>query len=92
VHGGIVPDGGEAQLHDNLAGHLDGYFGDPSSGVLALTSAATGALGRGVPLADVPDDICRRPRTEHPNLRAWESKKPAQGSRGPTGHDGPTGK
>lgn len=66
VHGGIASDRGQAQLRDNLAGHLDGYFVDPASGNLALTSAATGALGQGVPLADLPDDICRRPSTEHP--------------------------
>ncbi len=87
VHGGIVFDGGQAQPHDNLAGHLDGYFEDPASGNLALTSAAGGALGRGVPLADVTDDICRRPRSEHPDLGAWESGKRPEALPTPTIHD-----
>jgi hypothetical protein len=63
-----------------LTGHLDGYFVDPASGNLALTSSATGALSRGVPLAGVSDDIRARARAENPDLGAWESEKPAQAS------------
>ena len=80
VHGGIVSAGGDAQLHDNLTGHLDGYFVDPASGNLALTSSATGALGRGVLLPGVCDDIRGLTRAEHPDLGAWESEKPAHAS------------
>ncbi len=69
-----------------LAGHLEGCFVDPASGSLALTSAATGALGQGVPLADVPEDICRRPRAECPNLGAWEPGNPAKASPAPASH------
>jgi hypothetical protein len=36
VHGGIQTEGGEAKVHHNLAGHLDGYFKDPASGDLSL--------------------------------------------------------
>jgi hypothetical protein len=73
VHGEIQFDGGEAQLRDNLAGRLEGYFVDPASGDLSLTSAATGAIGRGVPLSEVTDDIRRRPRGGRVDLGAWES-------------------
>jgi hypothetical protein len=80
VHGGIDSAGGDAQLHDKLTGHLDGYFVDPASGNLVLTSSATGALGRGVLLPGVRDDIRGRTRAEHPDLGAWESEKPAHAS------------
>ena len=72
VHGEIRFDGGEAQLQQNLAGRLDGYFADPASGNLALTSVATGAIDQGAPLPDVTDDIRRRPRSGRPDLGAWE--------------------
>jgi hypothetical protein len=72
VHGEIRLDGGEAQVEHNLAGRLDGYFVNPASGNLALTSAAQGALGQGVPLPEVPDDIRKRPRPRRPDLGAWQ--------------------
>ena len=75
VHGEIRFDGGEAQLRQNLAGRLDGYFVDPTSGNLALTQAATEAISQGIPLPDVPEDIRRQPRSEHPDIGAWELDK-----------------
>jgi hypothetical protein len=75
VHGQIQFDGGEAHLDHNRTGRLDAYFVDPASGNLTLTPAATGAIGQGVPLPDLTDDICRRPRAGHPDLGAWESGK-----------------
>jgi len=72
VHGEIRFDGGEAQLRQNLAGRLDGYFVDPTSGNLALTQAATEAIDQGVSLPDVTEDIRRRPRSGCPDLGAWE--------------------
>jgi parallel beta-helix repeat protein len=72
VHGEIQLDGGEAQLRQNLAGRLDGYFVDAASGNLALTSTASGAIDRGVSLPEVTDDIRRRPRNGRPDLGAWE--------------------
>jgi CubicO group peptidase (beta-lactamase class C family) len=72
VHGDIRLDGGQAQLRQNLAGRLDGYFVDATSGNLALTPAATGAIDQGVSLPEVTDDIRRRPRTGRPDLGAWE--------------------
>ena len=72
VHGEIRLDGGQAQLAQNLAGRLDGYFADPTSGNLELTPAATGAVDRGVSLPEVTEDIRRRPRNGPPDLGAWE--------------------
>ena len=75
VHGEIRLDGGQAQLRQNLAGRLDGYFVDPTSGNLALTPAATGAIDGGVSLPEVADDIRGRPRSGPPDLGAWEFDK-----------------
>lgn len=72
VHGGIQLEGGQARLHHNLAGRLESYFEEPTSGKLALTSLATNALGRGVPLAEATEDIRRKPRKGNPDLGAWE--------------------
>jgi hypothetical protein len=72
VHGEIRFDGGEAQLRQNLTGHLDGYFVDPVSGDLALTPSATDAIDHGVFLPDVTEDICQRARSARPDLGAWE--------------------
>ena len=72
VHGEIRFDGGEAQLRQNLARQLDGYFMDPTTGNLALTQAAIEAIDRGVILPDVTEDIRRRLRSGRPDLGAWE--------------------
>ncbi len=72
VHGQIQLDGGQARLHHNLTGRLDGYFADPTSGNLALTQRATKAIGQGVVLPEVTEDIRRHCRSESPNLGAWE--------------------
>ena len=73
VHGEIRLEGGKAELRQNVARRLDGYFVDPASGNLALTSAATEAIGRGLPLSEVRDDIRGQPRGKRPDLGAWES-------------------
>ena len=72
VHGEIRLEGGEAQLRQNFAGRLDGYFVDPTSGNLALTQAATEAIDKGVSLPDVTEDIRRQPRSGRADLGAWE--------------------
>jgi len=72
VHGEIRLEGGEAELRNNLAGKLDGYFVNPASGNLALTSAASGAIDKGVSLPEVTGDIRGRPRSGRPDLGAWE--------------------
>jgi hypothetical protein len=78
VHGEIRLDGGKAGLRNNVAGRLDGYFIDAPSGNLALTVAATEALGRGISLPDVTDDIRGRRRSAHPDLGAWELDREAE--------------
>ena len=72
VHGGIQIDGGRAETKHNLAERIDGYFVDPSSGNLALTARATGAIDRGVVLSGVPRDVRGLPRRGAPDLGAWE--------------------
>ncbi len=72
VHGGIQIEGGQAETNHNLAERLDGYFVDPSSGNLALTSRAKGAIDQGVVLAEVPRDVRGLPRSGAPDLGAWE--------------------
>jgi hypothetical protein len=72
VHGEIRFDGGQAQLRQNLAGRLEGYFVDPTSGNLALTRAATGAIDKGASLPGVTEDIRRRVRDGRVDLGAWE--------------------
>jgi hypothetical protein len=72
VHGEIQVEGGQAQLRNNLASRLDGYFVDVASGNLALTPAARGAIDQGIPLPDVTEDIRQRQRTGRPELGAWE--------------------
>lgn len=73
VHGEIRLEGGQAELRNNLAARLDDYFVDPSSGNLALTSSATNAIDRALPLAEVKDDIRQRQRPNPPDLGAWEA-------------------
>jgi hypothetical protein len=75
VHGEIRLEGGEAQLRNNFAGRLEGYFVDPTSGALELTSAATRAIDQGVALPDVTDDIRHLPHTGRADLGAWEFRK-----------------
>jgi hypothetical protein len=65
VHGEIRFEGGEAQLRQNLAGRLDGYFVYPAAGNLALTPAAIRAIDQGVPLPGVTNDIRQRPRSNN---------------------------
>ncbi len=72
VHGEIRFEGGEAELHQNLTGRLDGYFADPAAGNLALLPTATRAIDQALPTAEVTDDIRRQPRTGRPDIGAWE--------------------
>jgi len=72
VHGEILFDGGEAETRQNLAGRLEGYFVDPASGDLRLTSGASGAIDEGVSLPAVTGDVRGRARVGRPDLGAWE--------------------
>ena len=73
VHGEIKLEGGDARLRHNLARRLDGYFADPASGNLGLTSLAREAIDQAQSLPEVRDDIRQRPRGKTPDLGAWES-------------------
>ncbi len=75
VHGEIRFEGGQAELRHNLSGRLDGYFADPQSGDLRLTSSASGAIDQGISLPDATEDIRRRPRDGRVDLGAWEFDK-----------------
>ena len=74
VHGGIQMEGGQAEVHDNLAKRLEGIFVDPSTGDLALRATATEAIDRGLPLQprEGLSDIRGLPRKKAPDLGAWE--------------------
>jgi CubicO group peptidase (beta-lactamase class C family) len=76
VHGAISNEGGEAQLRNNLIGRFPAYFVDPSAGNLVLTSSASEAIDKGVPLPEVTDDIRGKPRLNRPDIGAWETEQP----------------
>ena len=78
VHGEIRLEGGQAELRNNLAGRLEGYFIDATSGNLALTIAAAGAIGKGMLLPEVTEDIRGRRRGGRPDLGAWELDREAE--------------
>ena len=65
---------GDVILENNVVGLLDGYFVDPEKGDLHLTEAATLALGKGISLPLVQDDIDGEERGEHPDVGADERR------------------
>lgn len=75
VHGEIRLEGGTAQLRNNLARRLDGYFVDSPSGNLAPTPVASEAVDHAVSLPEVADDIRQHLRKGKPDLGAWESDR-----------------
>ncbi len=75
VHGEIRLEGGEAQLRQNVARRLEGYFVDVASGNLALTPTAIRAIDQAAALPEVTDDIRQRARPTRPDIGAWESKR-----------------
>lgn len=75
VHGSIQLDGGRASIHHNLAGRTEKFFVDPASGNLAIKPMATEALGRGLPLAEVTEDIRGKRRPGNPDVGAWQSEE-----------------
>lgn len=76
VHGKIQFEGGEADVHDNLAGELNAYFMEPQSGNLALRRGAPEVVDRGIALPEITHDIRERPRQNRPDLGAWEWSDP----------------
>src|SRR5262245_63099775 len=71
IRGALALTGGET-ARNNLTGPLDGYFVAPAAGDLRLTPKATDAIERGLPLAEVTDDIDHRPRGGRPDIGAAE--------------------
>lgn len=63
---------GDARLEGNVVGLLENYFVDPLAGDLHLTPRATDALGRGVMLKAVTDDIDGQVRRAPPDVGADE--------------------
>jgi len=61
---------GEARLEGNVIGDLDGYFVNPAEGDLHLTTFALKALGKGVQLTGVSDDIDGQSRKKYPDVGA----------------------
>ncbi|MCS6859317.1 MAG: right-handed parallel beta-helix repeat-containing protein [Abditibacteriales bacterium] len=59
-------------FRNNLEGDLTSFLVDPTMGNLRLTAQATAAIDRAVPLADVTEDIDRRPRGSQPDIGAHE--------------------
>jgi hypothetical protein len=75
VRGALTLAGGETS-RNNLVGPLDGYFVDPAAGNLRLRAAKDDVVDRGLPLAEVADDIDARRRDERPDLGASEYTGP----------------
>ncbi len=71
---GRVEGEGDVISENNVVGLLDDYFISPMSGDLHLTEAATLALGKGISLPLVQDDIDGEERGEHPDVGADERK------------------
>lgn len=73
IHGDILLEGGQAWAHNNLTGKLDGYFVSPEVGDLRLTSSASRAIGQGIALPEVTDDVRKSRRKLNPDIGAWET-------------------
>jgi hypothetical protein len=74
VRGKISGEGNEVISEANLAGDLDGYFIDPEKGDLHLTKHAKEALGKGLQLPVLKDDIDRQKRGNYPDIGADQKK------------------
>lgn len=60
------------QFSHNLVGDYAAYLSDPTRGDLHLTGNAADALGKGMTLPDVSEDIDRQPRRDPPDIGADE--------------------
>ena len=70
VRGNIYGEGNEVIPEANLSGLLEGYFTDPEKGDLHLTEHAKEAIGKGIKLQDLKDDIDRQKRKPNPDIGA----------------------
>ena len=70
--GPLIETVSQVTLRNNLSRDLTAAFVAADEGNLRLTAAATAAIDRAEPLAEVPADIDRTPRGAHPDLGAHE--------------------
>ncbi len=70
--GPLIESNSQLTMRNNLSQDLSTAFVASSEGNLRLTAAATMAIDRGEPLAEVPTDIDGTPRDAHPDLGAHE--------------------
>jgi hypothetical protein len=80
VRGKISGEGEKVSLKGNIAGYLQKYLVNPEVGNLHLTKNAEEALGNGVQLLSVTDDIDHQKRNKHPDVGAdqksiWHFRK-----------------
>lgn len=71
---GRIEGEGDVISENNVVGLLENYFVNPASGDLHLTEAATLALGKGISLPLVQDDIDGEERGESPDVGADERR------------------
>jgi lysophospholipase L1-like esterase len=60
------------EFRNNLEGDFTSFLVDPLRGNLRLTAKATAAMDKAAPLAEVTEDIDRRPRGNKPDVGAHE--------------------
>jgi len=85
--GPLIETVSQLTLRNNLSRDLSAAFVAADEGNLRLTAAATMAIDRAGPLADVAADIDRTPRGAHPDLGAHEFLAPRE--RSPAGSSVP---
>ena len=60
------------EFRNNLEGDFTSFLVDPTMGNLRLTAKATAAIDAAAPLAEVTEDVDRRPRGSKPDIGAHE--------------------
>ena len=74
VRGRISGEGEEVSSTGNITGNPEGCFVNPEIGDLHLTRSAYQALGKGVKILTVTDDIDKQKRTKNPDVGADQRK------------------
>lgn len=75
VRGAILNEGGpqhDIRIENNVTGKLDGYFVQPATGDLHLTSQSLEAIDRGISLPEVTHDFDGQERDARPDVGADE--------------------
>jgi len=70
VRGRIFGEGEDVRSEYNLTGNLEDYFVNPAAGDLHLTKNAKEALGKGLQVSFVTDDIDQQRRKNHQDIGA----------------------